>query len=115
MIAKGKILTLYEPGAQVPVAETTNIRTASSRHPTVSASHVERRMHALSFSDSDTESAVSIAASATTSAHGSNFRTLSGDGNRSTDSPPGEPPDIRTKQSFLDRLRRRLFKRSKTS
>ncbi|KAJ4354721.1 hypothetical protein N0V95_003562 [Ascochyta clinopodiicola] len=53
MIAKGKILTLYEPGPQVPVPEVQKARTAPALTSTESASYVVRDMRRLSSSESD--------------------------------------------------------------
>lgn len=113
MVAKGKILTLYEPGVQVLLPGMHKARTAPFRLSTDSASDTERVLPELEQSDSDTESVVSPAAPRTPSAYGSNFRAISGDGDRSTKPSPGEPPLAKAKQSFLVRLRKRLFRRGR--
>lgn len=73
--------------------------------------NAERDMRALSLSDSDVDSAASPTATRTpTITCGSDFRALGGDGSRSTELPPDEPPDPK-KKSFLDRVFRRMFQR----
>lgn len=111
MIAKGKVLTLYEPGEQVPTPGLQPRHTTLPCLSTDSASHVERNLRGLSLSDSDAESAASPTAPRTSTTYGSDFRTLSGDGNRSTEPPPEEPPDSRFKRFFLDRVLGTLFQR----
>lgn len=109
MIAKGKILTLYEPSEQVPISipQPIRARTAPLCLSTEPTSTTERGIHELSSPDLDTETVAILESSATPRPPVSSFRSLSGDGNRSVNLPPGEPP-AKTNKSFLGQLRDRL-------
>ncbi|KZM20702.1 uncharacterized protein EKO05_0007193 [Ascochyta rabiei] len=111
MIAKGKILTLYEPSAQVLVPEIQKARTApTTRTSNDSASYMVRDMRRLSPSESEDESTALPAASRTSRTHGLTFWTSN---DRRTDPLPEELPNIRKKPSFLDHLRKKLFRRGR--
>lgn len=110
MIAKGKVLTLYEPSEQLPIP---GIRARSTAPPRLStsadsASHTERDDEGLSSPDSDGESVASPSAPKTPITNESDFRTLTADGALGTERSPSETPDPKVKQSFLGRLFARL-------
>lgn len=109
MIAKGKVLTLYEPGEQLPTPGLHKRVTAPPRLSTDSASHMERGNLGLSSPESDGESVVSPLAPQTPITYEQDFRITGGSVSRSTEFSPGEPPDPSPKQSFLERVRTRLF------
>lgn len=135
MVAKGKVLTLYEPTEQVPMPELHTRRTAPPRLSTStdSTSNIDRTVFALDSPDSDDESAPSSIATRTRTSptttrtpvspiaarpptadpdlHRLGARKDSGNADRSPGSPPGDLPDPRLKRSFLARVLDRLFQR----
>jgi hypothetical protein len=113
MIAKGKVLTLYEPGEQVAAPGLRTRRTAPPRvvTSTDSTSHLERGGLDLSSPVSEAGTAASSATTRTPTTYESDFRTLSDDGERSREAPPEEPPDPKARQSCLGRVLAHLFSR----
>jgi hypothetical protein len=110
MIAKGKVLTLYEPSAQVAAPGLQTRRTAPPRVLT-STSPLERGRLDLGSPVSEAGTVASSATTRTPTTCESDFRTLSGDGERSREAPPGEPSDPKTRQSCLGRVLAHLFSR----
>ena len=113
MIAKGKVLTLYEPSAQFP---TPGLRTRATAPPrlstsTDSGSHTERGNLGLGSPDSDSGSVASPISPQTPTTNKSDFQTLTADGALGTELPPSEPLDPKIRQSFLGRMAARLFSR----
>ncbi|KAF3007782.1 hypothetical protein E8E13_010299 [Curvularia kusanoi] len=119
MVAKGKVLTLYEPGEQVAVPGLRTRHTAPPclLTPTDSNSNSNSNSNLTPYRDGcdmgspGTECGTVAPPSATSTpiAYGSGFRTLSGDGARRTKTLPGEPPDPKTEQSLIVRLFGSLF------
>lgn len=111
MIAKGKILTLYEPNEQVPVPGLQTVRTAPTHLSTDLDSNVKRGVYGLSSPDSEAESVASSEVHRMPTSYESDFRMSSGNGDRTIEPPPGEPPDPKSGPSFLGRIFGRLFQR----
>ncbi|KAJ4317572.1 hypothetical protein N0V94_004865 [Neodidymelliopsis sp. IMI 364377] len=108
MVAKSKVLTMYEPGPQVPAALQRTL-TSPPRLSTAPLRTITLDEPMMRSPGSEAETATSFASSATPSPCDSDFRTLSGNGNRKLDLPPAEPPDLGTRRSFLSRIWKKLF------
>jgi hypothetical protein len=119
MVAKGKVLTLYEPSEQVPTPELHTSRTAPSclSTSTDSTSSIDRSRSGLDSPDSDDErtpsrrTPTSPTASRAPTAFSLGLRKDSGNAERSPGSSLGESPDPGSKRSFLARVLDRLFQR----
>ncbi|KAJ4994238.1 hypothetical protein SVAN01_00067 [Stagonosporopsis vannaccii] len=113
MIAKGKVLTLYEPTEQFPTPGLRMRATAPPRLSTStdSGSHAERGDLGLSSPSSDGGSVASPFAPQTPTANESDFQISIASGALSTKLPLGKPPDPTIRQSFLGRMFTRLFSR----
>lgn len=140
MVAKGKVLTLYEPSEQVQVPGLYTRKTAPPRLSTSidPSSKIERSIFGTDSQDSGDESvpspiatrahtsptatrkptspttrqiSTSLTAAQTPTAFSLGPRKDSGNADRSASSSPGGPTDPRSKRSFLARVLDRLFQR----
>ncbi|KAJ8111861.1 hypothetical protein OPT61_g5648 [Boeremia exigua] len=111
MIAKGKILTLYEPSEQLPTLGVQTRRTAPSRLLTSTASRNEQCEYESNSPGSEDESVASPVARQTPSLHEPDPQASSRDGHRTTELSSGQRLDAKSKPSFLGRVLGRFFPR----